>query len=236
MKAVPYLRLPSRVVAFDGSLETGFSGRSKDRGTPQAQTEKNQPSQSVAELVSALEASVVIELGVSRQAKDFPVLDHGLDRRTSKDSAIWPRSNQTAMRRYSVEDLDVDSTFDDVEAIKFTTPLGHLRQIPTHRRWWVVPSPPTIESLTPLQDAPDGTYSRDGHPPLGKQFSLDCLGPVLAQDAFSLEFSADSHNQVFNIPLRAMDTMRSVRAILPVDPLHSFPRSSRSPVIVETLT
>ena len=39
VKALPYLSLPTGVKAFDGSLETGFSGRSKDSGDSQAQTQ-----------------------------------------------------------------------------------------------------------------------------------------------------------------------------------------------------
>ncbi len=148
MKALPYLSLPSSVEAFDGGLEPGFSGRSKDGGDSQAQTQTDHPSQSVAELVSTLETSVVIELGIGWQPKDLPMLDHGLDRCTSKDSAIWPRSNQTSVQRYGVKDLDVgsafdDQTFDDIEAIELTTPLGHLRQIPTNWRWGMTPAAPT---------------------------------------------------------------------------------------------
>jgi hypothetical protein len=236
MKALPYLSLPSSVEAFDGSLETGFSGRSKDRGDSQAQTQTDHPSQSVAELVSALETSVVIELGIPWQPKDPPVLDYSLDRCTSEDSAIWPRSNQTSMQRYSVEDLDVDSafddqTFDDIEAIELTTLLGHLRQIPTRWRWWMTSSTSTIQNPAALQDAPNGAYSRDVGPASGKQFSLYCPSPIFPQDTFVLEFGAYSNNQVFNTSLGAMYTIGSVRAILPVDSPQSFSLSSRSPVM-----
>src|SRR5262245_14177612 len=129
MKALPYFSLPSSIEAFDGGLEPGFSGRSKDGGDSQAQTQADHPSESVAELMSALKTSVVIELGIGWQPKNLPVLDHGLDRCTSEDSAIWPRPNQTSVQRYSIEDLDIDSafdhqTFDDIKAIKLTTPLA----------------------------------------------------------------------------------------------------------------
>jgi hypothetical protein len=236
MKALPYLSLPSSVEAFDGSLETCLSGRSKDGGDSQAQTQSDHPPQSVAELVSALKTSIVIELGIGWQPKDLPVLNHGLDCRTSKDRAIWPRSDQTSMQRYGVEDLDVDSafddqTFDDIEAIELTAFLGHLRQIPTGWRWCMTSSPPAIQSSAPLQDAPNGAYSRDVGPASCKQFSLDCLSPVFPQDAFVLEFGPYSNNQVFNSSLGAMDTIGSVRAILPVDSPESFPLSSHSPVM-----
>jgi len=236
MKALPYFSLPSSIEAFDGSLETGFSGGSKDGGDSQAQTQTDHPSQSVAKLVSALETSVVIELGKGWQSKDFPVLDHSLDRCTSKDRAIWPRSNQTPMQRYSVQDLDIDSAFDDqafddIEAIELTTPLGHLRQIPTGWRWWMTSSMPTIQSPAPLQDTPNGAHSRNVDPASGQQFSLDGLSPVFSQDAFFLEFGAHSNNQMFNTSPSAMDTMGSVRAILPVDSLQSFSLRSRSPVM-----
>jgi hypothetical protein len=236
MKALPYLGLPTSIEAFDGSLEAGFSGGSKDGTDSQAQTQTDYPSQSVAELVRSLETSVVIELGIGWQPKELPMLDHGLDRCTSKDSAIWPRSNQTAMQRYGIEDLDVDSAFDDqafddVEAIELTTPLCHLRQIPTDWRWGMTSSMPAIQSSAPLQDAPNGAYRRDVDLASGKYFSLDCLSPVFPQNAFVLEFGAYSNNQVFNTSRGAIDTTGSVRAILPVDPSQSFPLSSRSPVM-----
>jgi hypothetical protein len=236
MKALPYLSLPASIETFDSGLETGFSWGSKDRGDAQAQTQTNHPSQSVTKLVSALETSVVIELGIGWQAKDFPVLDHGLDRRTGKDGAIWPRSNQTSVQRYRVEDFNVDSTlddqaFDNIEAIEFTAPLGHLRQIPTGWRRWMTSSMLTIQSPAPRQDAPNGSYGRKLRPTSGNQVSLDCLSPIFTQDASVLEFSAYSNNQVLNASLGALDTMRPVRAILPVDSAQPFPLSSLSPVM-----
>ncbi|MGH8649483.1 MAG: hypothetical protein ACREUP_09285, partial [Burkholderiales bacterium] len=228
MKALPYLGLPTSIEAFDGGLEPGFSGGSKDGGDSQAQTQTDYPSQSVPELVSTLETSVVIELGIGWQPKGLPMLNHGMDRCTSKDSAIWPRSDQTSVQRYSVKDLNVDSAFDDqafddVEAIELTTPLCHLRQIPTDWRRGMTPSMLAIQSPAPLQDAPNGAYRRDIDLGSGKHFSLDCLSPVFPQDALVLEFGAYSNNQVFNTSLGAMDTTGSVRAILPVDPSQSSP-------------
>ncbi len=186
--------------------------------------------------MSALETSVVVELGVGWQAKNFPVLDHRLDCRTGKDGAIGPRSNQTSVQRYGVEDFDVDSTFDDqafnnIEAIEFTAALGHLRQIPTGWRGWMTSSMPTIQSPTPLQDAPNGSYGRDLPLTSGNQVSLDCLSPVFTQDASVLEFSADPNHQVFNASLGALNTVRPLRAILPVDSAQSFPLSSLSPIM-----
>src|SRR5690349_3089115 len=100
MKALPDLGLPTGVEAFDSGLKAGFSWRSEDGSNAQAQTQADHPSQSVAKLVSSLETRVVIELGIGRQPKGFPMIDHGLDHCTSKDSAIWPRSNQTSVQRY----------------------------------------------------------------------------------------------------------------------------------------
>jgi hypothetical protein len=88
-----------------------------------------------------------------------------------------------------------------------------------------------IQSAAPFQDTAKGAYSRDLDSASGKQFSLDCLNPVFSQDAFVLEFGSYSNNQVFNSSLSAMDTMGSMRAILPVDSPQPFPLSSRSPVI-----
>jgi hypothetical protein len=117
MKALPYLGLPTGIEAFDSSLETCFSRRSKNGGDAQAQTQPDHPSQGVAELVSTLETSVVIELGIGWQTEELPVLDHGLHCRAGKDSAIGPRSNQTSVQRDGVENFHVDSTFDDQPSI-----------------------------------------------------------------------------------------------------------------------
>jgi hypothetical protein len=95
----------------------------------------------------------------------------------------------------------------------------------------VMSSTPTIQSPAPLQDAPNGAYSRDVSPASGKQFSLDGLSPIFSQDAFVPQFGAYSNNQIFNASFGAMDTMGSVRAILPVDPPQSCLLSSCSPVM-----
>jgi hypothetical protein len=236
MKALPDLGLPTGVEAFDGSLETGFSWRSKDGGDAQAQTQADYPSQSITELVSTLKTSVVIELGIGWQAEDLPVLDHGLDRRASKDSAIWPRSNQTSVQRYGVKNFNVDSTFDDqaldhIETIEFMTPLCHLRQIPAGRRWSMTSTMPTIQSSAPLQNPPNRAYSRDLDLASNKQFSLDRLCPVFSQYAFVFEVGAYSNNQVLDASFSSTDTAGAVRAILPVDTSKSFPLGSFIPVM-----
>src|SRR4029434_678939 len=236
MKALPDLSLPTRVEAFDGGLKTGFSWRSKDCGDSQAQTQADHAPQGVAKLMGSLETSVVIELSIGWQPQGFPVLDHGLDRRTGKDGTIWPRSNQTSVQRYGVEHFDVgstfdDQTFDDVETIQLTVSLCDVRQIPASWRRWMTSSTLAIQSSSPFQDATNGAYGGDLNLSSGEQFSLDGLSSVFSQGTFVLEFCAHPNNQVLNASLGALDVMRPMRAILPIDSVQPFPLSSLSPVM-----
>src|SRR6185437_5596648 len=72
-----------------------------------------------------------------------------------------PGCNQTAMERDAVEDLDLgsaadDQSLDDIEAVKFLAPVGHLRQIPARRRGRPSDPMPSVQHASPAKDAIDG--------------------------------------------------------------------------------
>ena len=188
MEALPNFGLPASVEAFDSGLEAGFPWRSKDCGHSQAQAKADDSSNGVLKLVSALETSVVVKLGIGWQPKGLPVFNQGLDHCVSEDGAIGPRCNQTSVQRYGVEDLDSNSTFDDqslddIEAIQLASSRCHLRQIPAGWRRWMTSSMPAIQSTAPLQDAPDGAQCGNPSHTSSDQFSPNGLSSVFAQDA-----------------------------------------------------
>src|SRR4051812_29412131 len=137
----PDPRLPGAVIRLDRRLEARLAGRHEHGGDPQAQAQPAHAPDHIGMDVRPLEDRVVVELGVARKAELPPVLDQALDDELRRDTLpARPRRDQAAMERDAVEDLDLwsaldDKPLDDVDAVEFRTAAGHLRQIPTARRW-----------------------------------------------------------------------------------------------------
>lgn len=236
MEALPDFSLPTSVKAFDGSLESGFSWRSKDRGYSQAQAKADDASDGVPKLVSALKTGVVIKLGVGRQPERFPVFNQGLNNRMSEDGAIWPRGDQTSVQRYRIENFDCgsalnDQALDNIEAIEFASPSCHLGQVPTGWRWRMTSSMSTIESTAPLQNPPNGTQCGKCSRTPSDHFSLNGLSSVFSQGAVILELDAHLEDQIFNTPLGSLNVMRSVGSVTPIDSAKPSTLSSIHPIM-----
>src|ERR1700722_17629210 len=83
----------------------------------------------------ALEASVVVELGVGRQTELTPVLNDLHQGRIGGHRMLRPTPNQPAMKRNRIEHLNIRTTPDDkandrVELVEFDKPGCHIGQIP----------------------------------------------------------------------------------------------------------
>lgn len=140
MEARPDLGLPAAVEAFDGGLETAFLRRRKDGNDPEVQARPHHAPQGILPPVGAAEDGVVVELGVGRQAELPPVLHQASDHEGSRDGLpAGPGSDQAAMYRDPVENLDLgaaleDQALDDIEAVQLHPSGGQVGQIPTQRR------------------------------------------------------------------------------------------------------
>jgi hypothetical protein len=236
MEALPDFSLPTSVKAFDRSLEPGFSWRSKDRGYSQAQAKSNDASDGIPKLVSALETGVVIKLGIGRQSERSPMFNQGLNHRMSEDGVIGPRGDQTSMHRYSVENFDSSSAFDDqaldnIEAIQLASSSCHLGQIPTGWRWRMTSSTSAIQNAAPLQDPSDGTQCGKRSHAASGQFSPNGLSSIFSQGAHILELGTHLENQIFNTPLGSPNVMRPVGSVTPIDSGQPLPLSSIDPIM-----
>jgi hypothetical protein len=226
VEASPDLGLPAAVVAFDGGLEAGFSRWRKDRSDLQGQAQASHSAEVIGVVVGALEPGVVIELGVARQAHLSPVLDQGEVRQFCRDGGSWPGGGQAAVKRDGVENLDIDSAFndkasDDVEAIGFNPAGGELGQVPAAWRGWT-PNPSfAVKRSSSIQDATDGANRGDTAMSSLDQFSLDGDITELSQIAYFFELLAKSQDLFFDEPADPIGRT-ATGSRRPVRPVHSL--------------
>src|SRR3954468_20643927 len=153
--------LPGAVVMLDGRLEARLARRYEHWDDAQAQAQPAHAPDHIGMDVRPLEDRVVVELGIARQAELPPVLDQALDDELRRDTPpARPRRDQAAMERDAVEDLDLrsaldDKPLDDVDAVEFRTAAGHLRQIPTARRWRTSDPALAVQRAAAVEDAVD---------------------------------------------------------------------------------
>ena len=235
LEARPDLGLPAAVIAFDGGLEARLARRGKDRDDPKSKTESDDATNGVGILVSALEASVVVELSVGGQADVLPVGQQRLESFPSGDERSGPGLHQTAVERDGVEDLDIDSPAndkagDDVEAIQFGVAPGNLRQIPTSRRSGMTNSSTPIQSAPPQQDPSDRANGWQRTVALFQQLAMDRRIAKLPQGAGIFESLAGGENNLFDRGGHSVGwPVRTRRTITPLDAVQSLSISPGSP-------
>lgn len=188
----PDLGLPTPVVAFNGGLEAGFSGRNEDRDHAEAEAGANDLAQGVGPAMCSMEPGVVVELNVAGQAKLPPMLGESLDGFRCRDEGTNPRSCQSAVKGDRVEHLNVNSAFDDkagddVDAIEFGSALCDRRQVPAAGRRRMTDPASAVESPSPKQDSSDSSDGRRFPAALLEHFPSDCCIPELSQSTFCLQ-------------------------------------------------
>jgi hypothetical protein len=214
----------------------GSRGGAKTGATPRhRQMRVTRPTESGV-LVSALEAGVVVELSVGRQAKLFPVFQHGLGGFFGGDERSSPRAHQTAMERDDVEHLDIDSAFndkagDDVKAVQFGFALGEGGQIPATWWGWTAHSSAPVQSSLPLQDSRDRSDAGNLAISLSKEFPMDGGVAVFAQRTGLLQLPTDAQDCALNGRADAVGrtTAGTRSAICPVNTVKPLPFSALDP-------
>ncbi len=231
VEALPDLRLPSAVVAFDGGLEARFTRWSEDRSHLQREAQAGNTAEIIGVLVGSLEAGVVIELGIARQADLTPVVDQYEACQLGRDGGSWPRGRQAAVKGDGVKDLDINSAFNDkagndVDAIGLDSASGDVRQVPAAWRRWATDPSLAVQSSPSLQDATDGTNRGDFAMSSLDQFSTDGDITIFSQVACFLELSAKLQD-LFFYPLTdpigwaVARSGRSIRPVHAIQPLFS---------------
>lgn len=235
LEARPDLCLPAAVIALDGGLEARLARRGKDRDDPESEAESDDATDGVGILVSALEAGVVVELGIGGQADVLPVGQQRLESFPSGDEGSGPGLHQAAVEGDGVEDFDIDSAAndkagDDVEAIQFGVPLGHLRQVPTSRRGGMPDSSTPIQGASPQQDPSDRANRRQRTEALFQQLTMDRRIAELSQGTRVFESLASGENDLFDRGGHPVGwPVRARRAITPLDAVQSLPGSPGNP-------
>ena len=232
--AMPDFLLPERVVAFNFGLEACFLRRNKNWHHPQAEAEVYDSAQTVGMPVSALEAGVVVKLDVVGSPKALPVFRQTGQHVSGVNCVARPRSNQAAVKRDSVEDLDFsatanDQTFDDVHRIQFGLAIGQCGQIPTRWRSGTA-YPLTLDQAVPGKDASDGADRRQRRSVLGLELSADGGGTIFPQRRMAFKPSAQMEDTLDDAARRAVGGSRiTARPILPIDAIKSLALGSLDP-------
>src|SRR3990172_12039767 len=104
--ALPNLRLPQAVKAFDCVLKSRLARRCKYRDHTQRQAQAAHPTDSASKLMRALELCSVVELGISGQPLELPALKHALEHELGGSLLKGPGIDQTAMQRSAIEHPD----------------------------------------------------------------------------------------------------------------------------------
>lgn len=221
MKALPDFSLPAGIVAFDGRLKAGFLDRGKDGDDFQAQAKSHDTANGVPKLMSPLETSVIIELSVSREPKDAPMLGEGFRSVSGRDGGIRPRGHQSTVQGDSVKDLHINAAFDheafnNVEAVEFTSPLCHVRQIPARRWWSMTKTAAAIQNAPTFQDTADCANGGNADNATVEQLATDCHSAILAQGTGCFKLAANRQHQLLRGRTRTLNPVRDRRPISPV--------------------
>jgi hypothetical protein len=234
MKTGPDFSLPACVQAFNGRLKSCLPRRGKDRYDAQAEAQARYPADRVFKLMRPLKTRVVIELGITGQAKHNPMLDQGLCSQFGGDSCRHPRAYQSAVNGYAVQYFHMDSALDnqafhDVETVQFSGPIRYRWQVPAGGRRGSAYSAPAVKRAASPQDTGDGTERWNPGDSLFEQFAPDRQVSILSQDAPLFQLPTDPQNPIFHRLICAPNKMCYWRAISPVDPFDTFPPCPMNP-------
>ena len=160
-----HLGLPKRVEAFDGILKAVFEWRCEHGDDSQGQAQATHATHRIGKLVRPLEAGVVVKLCVMRQPDRTPARREVVDHLARANAKLGPSIGLIAMHRGRGEHRKLRpfvqlQVLDQIEAIEFSLPCGHLRQMPAARRRGPTQAFVGIGSPVPLEDASNGGYRR----------------------------------------------------------------------------
>jgi len=221
MKALPDFSLLAGIVAFDCRLKASLLNRGKDRDDSQAQAKSHDTADRVPKLMSPLETGVVIELSVSRKPKDAPTLGESFHGVSGRDGGIRPRGDQSTVERDSIKDLHINAALNhealhNVEAIEFTSPLSHVRQIPAWRWGSMTKTAAAIQSAPTLQDAADGANGGNADNATVEHLATDRQSAILPQGTGCFKLVANPQHQLLHGRSRTLNPVRDRRPISPV--------------------
>src|SRR6266545_4715636 len=161
LEALPDLRLPATVEAFDSILKARLTWRSKDGRDPEKQASADDLTDGVGVLTRSLENQRVVELCVVGKTKLTPSIDEQFDHDGGGDGLARIAGGNASVNRDASEHSELGSpsdtqSFNGVEGVELATLRGELRQVPTD--WWRRSADPlsAVQNASTLEDAADG--------------------------------------------------------------------------------
>jgi len=201
-EAMPDLRLPAAVEAFDSILKPRFARRRKDRSHPKQQASSNDLTNGVRVLMRALKNERIVELCVRGKTGLSLSTCEQLDDVGRTDRKTWPAGDNTPMHRNAGEDGKLSSSsqnqaFNGIERIELATSGCNLGKVPADRRRWSTGASSCIKNTPALEDATDGTPRKDWSNPLLEHRCADRIRSRVSQIADS-KLAAQPQNLVFS--------------------------------------
>jgi hypothetical protein len=213
MKAGPDLGLPPAMEALDSGLKASLTGRDKDGHHLQAEAQAHHRTDHVRMLVRALEARVIIELGIIGQPELAPMPQDRLPDGPGVEGRARPRAHQPpcselVLRTSTSGPLDEQSR-NDIEQVNLSEGGSYVRQIPGGGRSGTVNPGPGVQSLSPLEDPINRGQRGDALSAMPEQVSANGGRPKLSQVTLSPQVASNRQH-----PLVAQVTFERQRLLL----------------------
>jgi hypothetical protein len=218
VEAFPDFGLPQIVEGLDLVLEAMLAGWGEDGGDPQGQAEEGDGTEAIGMVMGTMKAQIVIELSVGGQPVRPPVGEQRILGELGGDGGGEETAAKAAVQGDGVEDLNLadaldDESLDDIEGVQLDPTRGHLREVPTGRRWGAA-----------------GQWM-DGRR-LGAQGAEDGDRAIFAQGIEVAESVAQTEDVLDDLSGEGVGgSMRAVRTLPEIDPVESVSAGSRDPVL-----
>jgi hypothetical protein len=236
-EALDDLGLPESVERFDGGLEAGLARRGEDGDDVQREAQPNDAAQSIGSIVGPLEAGVVVELSVGRQAVPPPTLQQSLEDEIGGDVETRPGIDEPAMKGDGVEGVGVArlvaerEIFDDIEGVELDQAIGEIGEIPSRRRRGSTNASSAVEDAVAGEDSSDGANGWQRRDALIVEMAMDGLIAELAEITVEAEMLAGFEDAAFEVGRDASGSRWSAGSVGEVDAIEAFALGSIDPAL-----
>jgi hypothetical protein len=223
-EALPDLRLPATVEAFDSILKARLAWRSKDGHDAEQQASAYDLADGVRVLTRPQENQRVVELCVGGKTKLTPSSDEQFDNDCGSDGLAWPAGGNTSVNRDAGEHSEhgfpsESQAFNGVERIELAASGSELRQVPTDRRRRSAGPLPAIQNASALEDTADGPPRGYRSDLLGDHRLTNSIRPGVSEIALG-QLATQPQNVLFGRDAGSIDGPWCTRGpVTPVDPI-----------------
>ena len=152
---------------LDRVLQAEFPRRDKDGRDPELEALADHAAEDIGVLMGALEAGVVVELGVGGAAEGLPMGSQAGENPVGGGVPERPRGRQAPVERDAGEDIDERSgrqfeVLDHVKELDLGSVRGDVGEIPAGWGWGPADPLAAVDAPVAHQDAADGADRWDG--------------------------------------------------------------------------